>query len=90
MLCGLSVPLLWPLRGAVLNLQLYIVRIHCFNNLHDLPQKKLHAFTALKNNSIFFLMIYTTYREKKLSAFAAKKITRLDDLFVHELHFSPF
>ena len=36
----------------------------------------------------FFFIIYTTYRKKKIHALAAKKITRLDDLFVHELHFS--
>ena len=37
--------------------------LNFFYNLHDLPQKKLHALTA-KNNSIFFI-IYTTYPPKK-------------------------
>ena len=34
-----------------------------FDNVHDLPQKKLHALTA-KKKSLFF-MIHTNYRQKK-------------------------
>ena len=58
-----------------------------FYNLHDLPQKKNYMHLPKKTNSIFFL-IYTTCCKKKLHTFTAKKITRLDDFFIHELHFS--
>ena len=74
MLCGLGVPLLRSLWGAVQNRQLYILRMYC---------KGWISFDF----SIFFI-IYTIYRKKKLHAFTAKKITRLDDLFLHVLHFS--
>ena len=67
----------------------------CYN-LHDLPQEK--NYTPLPQKKIqFFFIIHTTYRKKKLHAFTAKKnythlpqkkITRLDNFFVHDLHFS--
>ena len=45
-----------------------------FYNLHDLPQKKkLHAFTAKKGNSIFFI-IYTSYHKKKLPIYCKKNL----------------
>ena len=57
-LCGLGVPSLRSLSGAVQNRQLYILRMYCkscisfnfqfFHNLHDLPQKKFQAVTAKK------------------------------------------
>ena len=40
-----------------------------------------------KKKSILFYNLYDL-PQKKLQAFTAKKITRLDDFFVHELHFS--
>ena len=83
-LFGLGVPSLRSLWGAVRNRQLYILRMYCKNcisfnfsifsyNLHDLPQKKIHALTAKKNKFNFFFRIHTTYRKKKLHAFTAKK-----------------
>ena len=36
-----------------------------FYNLHDLPQKKLHALTAKIKKFNFFFIIHTTYRKKK-------------------------
>ena len=54
-----------------------------FDNLHDLPQKK---FT--RSYRKFFFIIYTTYRKKFLHAFTAKEITRFDDFFVQNIHFS--
>ena len=75
MLCGLGVPSLRSLWGAVRNQQLYILRMYCKGSI---------SF----NFSIFF-MIHTTYSKKKLHAFTTKKITRLDGFFVHDLHFSP-
>ena len=59
-----------------------------FHNLHDVPQKKLHSFTAKIKNSIFFI-IHTTYSKKKITRIYSKKITRRDSVFVHDLHFSP-
>ena len=73
--CGLNVPSLRSLWGAVRNRQLYILRMYC---------KSCISF----NFSIFLRRIYTTYRKKKLHAFTAKKILRLDVFFVHELHLS--
>ena len=59
MLCGLSVPSLRLLWGAVRNRQLYILRMYCTGCI---------SF----NFSIFFI-IYTTYRKKKLHTLTAKK-----------------
>ena len=67
MLCGLGVPSLWSLWGAVRNRQLYMVRMYC---------KSCKFFL---NISIFFI-IYTTYREKKIYAFTVKK--KLHDLTI--------
>ena len=47
------------------------------------------AKVAFLSNFQFFFIICTTYCKKKLPAFTAKKNTRLDDFFVHDLHFSP-
>ena len=44
--------------------------------------QKLHFFPFFN-----FFIIHTTYRKKKLHAFTAKRITRLDNFFVHDLHF---
>ena len=43
-----------------------------FFNLHILPQKQITRIYRKKNFKFFFL-IYTTYRQKKLHAFTAKK-----------------
>ena len=67
------VPSLRSLWGTIGNRQLYILLMYC---------KACISF----NFSIFF--IYMTYSTKKLHAFTAKKVTRLEDYFVHILHFS--
>ena len=76
MLCGPNVPSLWSVWGAVRNRQLCIVCMYCkgcifflsifqfFQNLHNLTQK---------NNSFFFILIYTAYREKKTRIYNQKK-----------------
>ena len=48
------------------------------NNLRDLPQKTIQ----------FFVIIHMTYRKKNCTHLPQKKITRLDNFFVHDLHFS--
>ena len=59
-----------------------------FYNLRNLPQKNItRPYRKKKFN--FFFIIQPTYRKKKIHAFTAKKITRLDKFLVHELHFSP-
>ena len=58
MLCGLRVPSLRSLWGAVRNRRLYILRMYC---------KGCISF----NFSIFFI-IYTTYRKKKITRLTAK------------------
>ena len=58
-LCGLGVPSLRSLWGAVRNRQLYILRMYC---------KGCMSF----NFSIFFI-IYTTYRKKKITRPYRKK-----------------
>ena len=57
-------------------------REHCgeIKHLYSMYCKSLSIFQ-------FFLMIYTTYRKKKVHAFTAKKITRLDDLFCAQVTF---
>ena len=99
MLCGLGVPSLRSLWGAVRNRRLYILRMYCrgcisfnfsvfFIIYTTYRNKKLHALTAKIKNANFFI-IHTTYRKKKLHAFTAKKnyMTRRF-FFVHDLHFS--
>ena len=73
MLCGLGVPSLRSLWGAVWNRRLYILRMYCkgcisfnfsifFYNLHHLPQKKIHfARLPQKNNTRLDNFLYTTY-----------------------------
>ena len=46
----------------------------------------MHALTAKKIQ--FFLIIYMIYHKKKYMHLPQKKDTRLDDFFVHDLHFS--
>ena len=59
------------------------------HNLHDLPQKKNYTPLPQKYTNSFFFIIHTTYRKKKnYTHLPQKKITRLDDFFVHDLHFS--
>ena len=71
-LCGLGVPSLRSLWGAVRNRQLQYIA-------HVLP--KLHFFQFFN----FFLIIYTTYRKKKLHALTAKK----DSKFFYNSHDLP-
>ena len=89
MLCGLGIPLLRSLWGAVRNRQLYILSMYCkscisfnfsilFFNLHDLPQEKNYTHLPQKKFNFFY----------NLHNLPQEKITRLDDFFVHELHFS--
>ena len=59
-LCGLGVPLLRSLWGAVWNRQLYILRMYCKG--------------CISFKFSIFLIIYTTYRKKELHALTAKKI----------------
>ena len=75
-LCGLGVPSLRSLWGAVRNRQLYILRMYC---------KGCISF----NFSIFFI-IYTTYRKKKLHAFTAKKNYTTRRFFCTRLTFFTF
>ena len=102
MLCGLGVPSLRSLWGAVRNRQLYILRMYCkgwisfnfsifFYNLHDLQQKKKNYTTySKKKNSIFFYNSHDLQQKKKITRIYSikKKITRLYGFFVHDLHFS--
>ena len=79
---------------AAVHIAHVVQRLHFFQffnffyNLHDLPQIKITR--PYRKKKFIFFIIYTTYRKKKLHAFTAKKITRLDDFFVHDLHFSPW
>ena len=74
MLCGLGVPSLRLLWGAVQNRQLYIVRMYCktfiffpsifqffFNDLHDLPPKKNYMHLPQKKLHNLAIFLYTTY-----------------------------
>ena len=72
MLCGLGVPSLRSLCGAVRNRQLYILRMYCkgcishnfsiFFIIHTAYNKKqLHAFSATKNCMTRRFFLYTTY-----------------------------
>ena len=72
MLCGLGVPSLRSLWGAVRNRQLYILRMYC---------KSCISF-----NFKFFFLIYTTCREKKITHLPPKKVTPLDDFFWYTTH----
>ena len=64
---------------AAVHIAHVLQRLHFFQFFHFFlyftrltAKKKLHALTAKKDNSTFFI-IYTTYRKKKLHAFTAKK-----------------
>ena len=81
MLCGLGVPSLRSLWGAVRNRQLYILRMYCkgwisfnfsiFFIIYTTYSKKKNYTTYSKKKKIqFFFIIHTTYSKKK-------KITRI-------------
>ena len=103
MLCGLGVPSLRSLWGAVRNRQLYILRMYCkgwisfnfsiFFIIYTTysKKKKLHDLQQKKKNSIFFYNSHDLQQKKKITRIYSKKkkITRLYGFFVHDLHFSP-
>ena len=76
MLCGLGVPSLRSLWGAVQNRQLYILRMYCkgwisfnfsiFFIIYTTysKKKKLHDLQQKKKIQFFFI-IHTTYSKKK-------------------------
>ena len=82
MLCGLGVPSLRSLWGAVRNRQLYILRMYCkgwisfnfsiFFIIYTTYSKKKKNYTTYskKKKIQFFFIIHTTYSKKK-------KITRI-------------
>ena len=102
MLCGLGVPSLRSLWGAVRNRQLYILRMYCkgwisfnfsiFFIIYTTysKKKKLHDLQQKKKNSIFFYNSHDLQQKKKITRIYSKKkkITRLYGFFVHDLHFS--
>ena len=102
MLCGLGVPSLRSLWGAVRNRQLYILRMYCkgwisfnfsiFFIIYTTysKKKKITRLTAKKKNSIFFYNSHDLQQKKKITRIYSKKkkITRLYGFFVHDLHFS--
>ena len=60
-----------------------------FHNLHDLPQKeKMITCIYRKKNNSFFFNNFHGLPQKKITRMYRKKITRVDNFFVHELHFS--
>ena len=76
MLYGLGVPLLRSLWGAVRNWQLYILRMYCKSCISfsfSIFLKQFARLTAKKNythlpqKKFIFLIIYKTYREKKIA-----------------------
>ena len=85
MLCGLGVPSLRSLWGAVRNRQLYILRMYCkgwisfnfsiFFIIYTTysKKKKLHNLPQKLKNSIFFYNSRDLQQKKKLHAFTAKK-----------------
>ena len=79
-------------ESAAVHIAHVLQRLHFFQffnffyNLHDLPRKKI-TLPSRKKKSIFFI-IHTTYRHKKITRISRKKITRLDDFFVHNSNFS--
>ena len=84
MLCGLGVPLLRSLWGAIRNRQLYILRMYCkvcisFNFsilfiIYTTYRKKKITRPYRKNKKIqFFFLIHTTYRKKKTTRIYRKK-----------------
>ena len=65
------------MEPAAVHIAHVLQKLHLFqffnffkNNLHHLPQKKLHVLTAEKIN---FLIIYTTYRKKMNTHIYRKK-----------------
>ena len=84
--------------GAVRNRQLYILLMYCkgcisFNfsiflyNLYNLPQKKITC--PYRNKSVNFFSNSHDLPQKKLHAFKAKKITRLDAFLYTTYIFHP-
>ena len=55
-----------------------------FNNLHNLPQKKLHSLTAKKRSNLFLRL---AAKIKITRIYRKKKITRLDDFFCTRVTF---
>ena len=99
MLCGLGVPSLRSLWGAVRNQQLYILRMYCkgwisfnfsifFIIYTSYSKKKLHDLPQKLKNSIFFYNSHDLQQKKNYTHLQQKKITRLYGFFVHDLHFS--
>ena len=68
-----------------------IAKVAFFFNLfiiYTIYHKKIAQFYRKK---MYFIIIYTTYRKKNFHTFTAKKkIIRIDDFFVHKLHFSSY
>ena len=72
-LCGLGVPSLRSLWGAVRNGQLYILRMYCKSCIYF-------------NFSNFFCDSHDLPQTKNYTHLPQKEITPLDDFFVHDLH----
>ena len=88
MLCGLGVPLLRSLWGAVRNRQLYILRMYykgwisfnfsIFFIIYTTysKKKKLHDLPQKLKNSIFFYNSHDLQQKKKITRiYSKKKIT---------------
>ena len=100
MLCGLGVPSLRSLWGAVRNRQLYILRMYCkgcisfsfsiFFIIYMTYRKKKNYTTYRKNKKIqnFFYNSHDLTAKKNYTHLQQKKITQLYGFFVHDLHFS--
>ena len=92
-------PSLTSLWGAVRNRQLYILRMYCkgcisFNFsicliIYTTYRKSKITRPYRKKNSILFYNSHDLPHKKNTCIYCKKKITRLDDFFVHDLHFSP-
>ena len=85
MLCGLGVPSLRSLWGAVRNRQLYTLRMYCkgwisfnfsiFFIIYTTysKKKKLHDLQQKKKNSIFFYNSHDLQQKKKITRIYSKK-----------------
>ena len=81
-------------EAAIVHIAHVLQKLHFFqfsifftNNLHALPQKKITRIYCKKKQTIF-LNLHDLLQQKNDTNLPPKKITRLDDFFVHELHFS--
>ena len=79
---------------AAVHIAHVLQRLHFFqffnffkNNLHALPQKKI-ARPYRKKKTIFVYNSHDLPQKKITRIYRKQKITRLDDFFVHDLHFS--